>query len=55
MAPPNDQWWSHFSHDSINRGNLTSYYNTNNNIIVGIFHNILVIECGNALGPNALH
>lgn len=38
-----------------NEGNLTSYSNMSNNITIGSGHNILVIDCENALVPNPNH
>lgn len=38
-----------------NRGNLTSYFNMNNNIIVSGGQNIPAIGCGHASLPNSLH
>jgi len=56
MAPPDEQWYMDTgatSHMTANRGNLTSYSNISNHIIVGSGHNILVIGRGNALLPNS--
>ena len=58
MAPPDDQWYMDTgatSHMTANGGNLTSYSNMSNNIIVGSGHNIPVIGRGNALIPNSHH
>jgi hypothetical protein len=56
LAPPDEQWYMDTgatSHMTANRGNLTSYSNISNNIIVGNGHNIPVISCGNALLQNS--
>jgi len=56
MAPPDEQWYMDTratSHMTTNRGNLTSYSNISNHIIVGSGHNIPVIGHGNALLPNS--
>jgi hypothetical protein len=37
------------SHMTANRGNLTSYFNTSNNITIGSGQNIPVIGCGHML------
>jgi hypothetical protein len=42
------------SHMTGNGGNLTSYFNTSNNITVGNGHHIPVIGCGHASLPNSL-
>jgi len=57
-TPSDDQWYTDIgdtSHMTANGGNLTSYFNMSNNIIVGSGHNILIIGLGNALVPNSHH
>jgi hypothetical protein len=52
LAPSDDQWYMDTgatSHMTANGGNLTSYSNMSNNIIVGSGHNIPIIGRGNAL------
>jgi hypothetical protein len=52
LAPPDEQWCMDMgatSHMIANRGNLRSYSNISNHIIVGSGHNIPVIGHGNAL------
>jgi len=56
MTPPDEQWYMDTgatSHMTANRGNLTSYFNISNHIIVGSGHNISVISRGNALLTNS--
>jgi hypothetical protein len=58
LSPHDDQWYMDTgatSHMTTNRGNLTSYFNMSNNIIVGSGQNIPVIGCGNASLPNFSH
>jgi len=57
ISPPDNQWYMDnraTSHMTGNGGNLTSYFNTSNNIIVGSGHHIPVIGCGNASLLNSL-
>jgi hypothetical protein len=57
VSPPDDQWYMDSgatTHMTGNGGNLTSYFNTSNNITVGNGHHIPVIGCGHASLPNSL-
>lgn len=56
MTPPDDQWYMNtwaITHMMENIGNLTSYSNISNHIIVSSGHNILVIDRGNELLTNS--
>jgi hypothetical protein len=58
LSPPDDQWYMDTgatSHMTANGGNLTSYFNMSNNIIVGSGQNIPVIGCGHASLHNSPH